>query len=91
MHQRFQDCSNKSPFVKMMIRVMPNYLGKGSDKKIHDLLAAACAVDLSVGTFVPVELYREKGKWGSRKTNKPNCEIIIDYNKEKFLNMLLGE
>lgn len=91
MDWAFKNCENKNSFVEMMIRVMPHYLGKGNHKKIHDLLAAVCAIDLSIGTFVSVELYRENGKWGSRYSETPNCQIIIDYDKEKFLYMLLGE
>ncbi len=57
-------------------------------KKLHDPLAACCAIDEAVGTWAEVELYRSKGQWGSRLNPGSDTSIIIDYDRERFLDVL---
>lgn len=59
------------------------------NKKLHDPLAACCAIDRSIGTWKEVQLYKKENEWGSRLSNGTNTNIIIDYDKEKFVNTLL--
>jgi len=59
-------------------------------KKLHDPLAAACAIDTSVGTWAKVDLWRHKGHWGSSLNPESDLEIIIDYNRERFIEVLTG-
>ncbi|MEM9072293.1 MAG: nucleoside hydrolase [Myxococcota bacterium] len=56
-------------------------------KKLHDPLAACCAIDPTVGTWAEVELFREKGKWGSRLAPGSGCEILIDYDHDAFVQV----
>jgi pyrimidine-specific ribonucleoside hydrolase len=57
-------------------------------KKFHDPLAACCALNPEIGEWAEVELYREKGQWGSRL--KPGGSlIIVGYDHEKFVKTLL--
>jgi hypothetical protein len=57
-------------------------------KKFHDPLAACCAIDESIGIWAEVELYREKGGWGSRLSPGSGVWIITGYDREKFLKTL---
>jgi len=56
-------------------------------KKLHDPLAACCAIDPSVGRWAEVELYRRRGRWGSRP--RPGGDrIIVGYDPERFFQVL---
>lgn len=57
-------------------------------KAFHDPLAACCAIDEEIGEWAEVELYREKGAWGSRLAPGSGVWIIIGYDREKFLRTL---
>lgn len=57
-------------------------------KKFHDPLAACCAIDTSIGEWAEVELYRERGLWGSRIRPGSGTRIIVDYDHERFLEVL---
>lgn len=70
---------------------METYLDRHSGgKKFHDPLAACCAIDPSIGTWAEVELYRERGGWGSRLSPGSGTWIIIDYDREKFFRVFTG-
>ncbi len=57
-------------------------------KKFHDPLAACCAIDESIGTWAEVELFRERGKWGSRLASGSGVHIITDYDRARFVATL---
>ena len=57
-------------------------------KKFHDPLAACCAIDPSIGAWAEVELYREKGQWGSRLAPGSGVQIITGYDRAKFIATL---
>lgn len=57
-------------------------------KAFHGPLAACCAIDESIGEWAEVELYREKGAWGSRLSPGSGAWIIISYDREKFFQTL---
>lgn len=59
-------------------------------KKLHDPLAATCALDPSIGTWARVDLWRHKGHWGSSLNEESDLEIIIDYDRERFIEVLTG-
>lgn len=56
-------------------------------KKLHDPLAACCAIDLAIGQWAEVELYRENGKWGSQLCPHSNTWIITDYDHQRFVKV----
>lgn len=58
-------------------------------KKFHDPLAACCALSPEIGEWAEVELYREKGEWGSRLRPGSWTCIIIGYDHQKFMETLL--
>lgn len=57
-------------------------------KKFHDPLAACCAIDPSIGEWAEVELYRERGRWGSRLAPGSDTRIIVGYDRAKFIATL---
>lgn len=67
----------------MALKDVPPY-----GKKLHDPLAACCAIEPRIGTWREVELFRKKGKWGSRLSPGSNTWIIIDYDAELFFATL---
>ena len=53
-------------------------------KKLHDPLAACCAICPEIGTWVNVDLFRERGEWGARPNPESRTRIIIDYDEARF-------
>jgi len=60
------------------------------EKKLHDPLALAAALDESVCTFAEVSVFRDKGGWGSRLTAATDTWISVDYDDALFRTALLG-
>jgi len=66
-------------------------------KALHDTIAAAAAIDPSIGTWVRVQPYMEKGEWGcheydesTRQANAPDPpSIMIVLNNEAFERTLV--
>jgi inosine-uridine nucleoside N-ribohydrolase len=76
-----------------------NYIWQGMDfylrenalgKIMHDILAAVCAIEPDVASWAEIELYREKGGWGSRLAPGTNTFITVDYDHQKFLDVFLA-
>jgi pyrimidine-specific ribonucleoside hydrolase len=90
MHHKLEAKFDKPPLhIKLIMNSMQDYLRKNSEgKKFHDPLAACCAIDPSIGTWAEVELYRERGDWGSRLCPGSGIWIITDYDPEKFFQIL---
>ncbi|MBD1921729.1 nucleoside hydrolase [Microcoleus sp. FACHB-831] len=89
MHEYFAAVKAKSKSLAWIWQGMDVYLrSHQSGKKFHDPLAACCAIDESIATWAEVELYREKGQWGSRLSPGSGTWIIIDYDSEKFISTL---
>jgi len=77
--------------LMLIVKGMAYYLSrKPKGKKFHDPLAACCAIDPSIGTWANVDLYREKGQWGSRLNPDSDVEIILTYDHDKFVEVLTG-
>lgn len=58
-------------------------------KMFHDPLAAAVAIDRTVCTFREVEVYRERGEWGSRLATDTHTRIAVAVDRARFLDVLL--
>lgn len=91
MHQFMLPHKDRNPGLNLMIDGMDHYLSKHSGKAFHDPLAACVAIDPSICQFEDVELYRQKGEWGSRKSDNLNARISISVDMEKFKNTMIGE
>jgi inosine-uridine nucleoside N-ribohydrolase len=91
MHEYMLPRKNNNPGLSLMVDGMTHYLGRHSGKAFHDPLAACVAIDPSICQFETVELYREKGEWGSRRSDNPNAEISISVDMDKFRKTIVGE
>lgn len=74
--------------LQRYLNIFVNSCSEG--KKLHDLLAAACAIDTSIGTWAKVNMSRVNGGWMSELNDHSNLEVIINYDKNKFVNVLTG-
>lgn len=91
MHDFMQPYKDRNPGLSLMVAGMDRYLRKTpSGKAFHDPLAACVAIDESICKFELVELYREKGEWGSRYSDNKNSRISIQVDMDKFRNTIIG-
>jgi inosine-uridine nucleoside N-ribohydrolase len=98
LHDHFTGLRDRSRSLDLIWRGMDAYLERkagrgdetapGAGKKFHDPLAASCAIDEGIGTWAEVELYRQKGEWGSRLCAGSGTWIITEYDHERFLRTL---
>lgn len=89
LHERVLSIPEPGPGLRLIIEGMAAYLARSPEgKKFHDPLAACCAIDPSIATWAEVEVYREKGKWGSRLCPGSGTWIIVDYDYERFVDVL---
>eukprot|EP00443_Scrippsiella_acuminata_P084809 CAMPEP_0115410616 /NCGR_PEP_ID=MMETSP0271-20121206/20611_1 /TAXON_ID=71861 /ORGANISM="Scrippsiella trochoidea, Strain CCMP3099" /LENGTH=619 /DNA_ID=CAMNT_0002834799 /DNA_START=159 /DNA_END=2018 /DNA_ORIENTATION=- len=74
----------------LMHKAMEEYLRrKPGGKKLHDPLALAVALDESVCELAEVQLFCQKGQWGSRLCPGSDVWISVDYDAIKFQAALL--
>lgn len=101
MHRRVGALRDRSRSLDLIWRGMDEYLPKGSrpapaggvaresrdgaGKKLHDPLAACCAIDGSIGEWAEVEMFRERGEWGARPSPGSGVRIITGYDHERFV------
>lgn len=75
----------------LIVSGMAHYLRKNPDgKAFHDPLAACCAIDETIASWAEVEIYRERGQWGSRLAAGSGVHIIVDIDRERFIETMLG-
>ena len=91
MHEFMLPYKNENPGLNLMINGMSVYLNKRDGKAFHDPLAACVAIDPTICKFELVELYREKGEWGSRRSETPNAQISIQVDMDKFKMTMVGK
>lgn len=87
--ERVDALSSRTPGLDLVREGMALYLQKRPEGKLlHDPLAFAVALDPSVCRFERVEVYREKGEWGSRLAPGSDVEISIDVDRAAFFRTL---
>lgn len=92
MHKFMQQYKNRNIGLDLLIDGMDFYLKrKPNGKAFHDPLAACVAINKDVCKFESVELYREKGEWGSRQSDTPNVKISIQADMDKFRKTIIGD
>jgi pyrimidine-specific ribonucleoside hydrolase len=70
--------------------MMGEYISRKPDgKKLHDPLAAMALLHPEIFEFKEVELYRERGKWGSRLKEGTNTFISVKADYKKFREVFL--
>jgi inosine-uridine nucleoside N-ribohydrolase len=88
-HNRIADLPKWTPGLRLVFQGMELYLQKNPDgKKLHDPLALTAAIDPTVCSFAEVEVYREKGEWGSRLQPGSSTRISIAVNRQRFFEVL---
>jgi inosine-uridine nucleoside N-ribohydrolase len=91
MHAEFGAVCDRSLALSMIHRSMGLYLQRRRDGKLmHDPLAACCAIDLCVGRWAEVDIFRERGEWGSRLSPGSGVWITVGYDHQRFLDTLLA-
>lgn len=75
--------------LRMMMHGLDCYLrDKGVAKAMHDLVAAAVALDESVCTLKEVEIYRRSGEWGAKAASGTNTFITTAIDMDRFVEVL---
>lgn len=88
LHEQITAIKDKSSALAKIWQGMEAYLQKRpTGKMLHDPLAAACAIDSTIGTWANVRLFQEKGEWGAELDSESKTQIIIDYEHEKFMEI----
>lgn len=91
MQERFAAALDRRRSIALVHRGMAHYLRERPEgKAFHDPLAAACAIDESIAEWAEVELYRERGEWGSRLSSGSGTHIIVGYDHDRFVESLLA-
>lgn len=91
LHARLAAVKGRSPALALMWAGMEHYLRKHPAGKIfHDPLAACCAIDPDIAAWAEVEVYRERGEWGARLSPGTGTHIIVDLDRERFVQTLLA-
>lgn len=70
--------------------ITPATSQKRYGKKLHDPLAACCAIDPEIGTWREVELFRKRGEWGANLAPGSHTRIIIAHDHARFIDVLCG-
>lgn len=90
VHDFFRQYKDKNIGVNLIHNGMSIYLQKNPDgKKFHDPLAACVAMDESICDFSAVEVYRERGEWGSRPVPESNTRISIRAHEERLWALMV--
>lgn len=89
MHAHLATLRETAPHLDLIWQGMEVYLQKRPQGKLlHDPLAACCAIDPTIATWAEVEVYRQKAEWGARLAPDSNTRIIVDYDHDKFVDVL---
>lgn len=92
MHDRMKGLMNRHQGLALAYAGMTKYLqDRPSGKAAHDLVAAMQAIDSSICALRQVEVYRQKGEWGSRLAEDTNTNISVSIDKHRFELRLAGE
>jgi pyrimidine-specific ribonucleoside hydrolase len=89
MHERVKALTHKTAGMLLVQEGMEVYLARRAEgKAFHDPLAAAVAIDREVCAFREVEVYRERGEWGSRLAEGTRTRISVSIDRERFFRVL---
>ncbi len=89
LHTTVGAVKDRSLSLQLIWQGMEAYLHKNPQgKKLHDPVAACCAIDKSIGTWAEVALFRHKGGWGARLEPGSGTFIITGYDRTRFVEVL---
>mmetsp|Transcript_33115 Transcript_33115/g.40702 ORF Transcript_33115/g.40702 Transcript_33115/m.40702 type:complete len:343 (+) Transcript_33115:51-1079(+) len=81
--------TTRATALNLLCSAMEKYQ-RGDGKKLHDPLAMAAVIDESVCTFREVRVFNDRQGWGSVLQTGTNTWISIDYDDERFRQILTG-
>lgn len=85
LHEAVGAVQRHSLSLRLIHRAMDMYLRKNpGGKKLHDPLAACCAIDPSIGIWREVEPFRSPDGWGARLAPGSGTFIIVGYDPARF-------
>lgn len=92
MHERIRPYRYNNAGLALLVEGMDLYLQKRrSGKAFHDPLAACVAIEPNCCEFREVEIYRERGEWGSHLKEGSGTWISVRCDREKFERILVGK
>lgn len=89
-HQQVKALSKITPGMALVLHGMNLYLSKNPEgKKLHDPLAMVVAIEPDVCEFRDVEVYRQRGEWGSRLKEGSDVAITVALkDRKRFFEVL---
>ncbi len=88
LHERVLAVPDPQPGLALIAELMETSLRRRpSGKKLHDPLAACCAIDPTIARWAEVELYRKRGGWGARLKPGSGTQIITGLDFERFVTV----
>lgn len=90
MHEQVKPHKDNNPGIALIYQGMTVYLKKSLGKAFHDPLAACTMINPKICEFKEVEVYREKGEWGSVLKEGTNTFISISVDFPEFVRTLVG-
>jgi len=89
LHEQVGAVKDRSLSLRLIWQGMDAYLRRHhAGKKLHDPLAACCAIDPAIGTWQEVEVFHERGGWGARKAIGTRTWVITGYDPARFVSVL---
>ena len=89
LHETVGAVRKQSRSLELIWHGMDAYLRRHrAGKKLHDPLAACCAIDPGIGTWVEVEIEHGPGGWGARRALGSGIWIITGYDRARFVEVL---
>jgi len=89
LHEQVGAAKQHSLSLRLIWQGMDAYLRRHpGGKKLHDPLAACCAIDPAIGTWAEVEVFDETGGWGARPATGSATWIITGYDHARFVSVL---
>jgi pyrimidine-specific ribonucleoside hydrolase len=88
-HRAVLALERRTSGLQLVADGMTLYLAKNpAGKALHDPLAMAVAIEPDVCELARVDVYREKGKWGSRLDAQSAIRISVAVNRQRFFEVL---
>jgi len=92
MHKALELAKEGSLSLKLIWSGLGRRLEKRPEgKKMHDPLAACCAINPAIGVWREVKVYRERDEWGASAKDGTGTWVIVDYDHEKFLDTFFAK
>jgi len=82
--------SNGSRAANLFVEAANILFRYTENKKMHDLVAAACMCDDTLFDSIPCDVFHRKGGWTSTPNSESSCNVITKLHREEFWNKVLN-